>query len=133
MRSTWRCPALLHPTPPALQPESQQGHSRAWPRRLRTESLASSSRVSAGKHSPLREKERRRFNCPVVCCVAFSNNRKSVTLLGRSSPRASHRGAVIPHPLRQGLLPSDLPPRAIKRESVAACHRSIFLLSFREH
>ena len=60
------------------------------------------------------------------------SNSKGLTLLRRNSPRVSHRGAVVPHPPRQGLLPSDAPPGATKRDSVAACGRSIFLRSFRE-
>src|SRR5205814_3929806 len=60
------------------------------------------------------------------------SNSKSLTLRRRSSPRVSHRGAAVPHLSRQGLLPSDAPRRATKRDSVAACGRSIFLRSFRE-
>src|SRR5678816_4670473 len=60
-------------------------------------------------------------------------NSKSLTLHRRNSPRVSHRGAVVPHPPRQGLLPSDAPPRATTRDNVAACDILIFLRSFREH
>src|SRR6266513_4859766 len=60
-------------------------------------------------------------------------NSKSLTLGRRSSPRVSHRGAAVPHLSRQGLLPSDAPRRATKRDTVAACGRSIFSRSFREH
>src|SRR4029453_7808250 len=58
---------------------------------------------------------------------------KSLTLRRRSAGRGSHRGGVVPHPPRQGLLPSNAPPRATSRDSVAACDISIFSRSFREH
>src|SRR5438067_967110 len=53
-------------------------------------------------------------------------NSKSLTLRRRSSPRVSHRGAAVPHLSRQGLLLSDVPRGATKRDSAAACGRSIF-------
>src|SRR6516165_11286800 len=59
------------------------------------------------------------------------SNSKSLTLRRRSSRRACHRGDVVRHPPRQGLLVSDRPHGATKSESVAACDTSIFLLCFR--
>ena len=64
---------------------------------------------------------------------SWVSNNKSLTLRRRSSRRARHRGGVVRHPPRQGLLPSDAPRRATKRDSAAACGRSIFLRSVREH
>ena len=83
---------------------------------------------------------RGRAHMPFSCAISFLqwpsfwlSNSKSLTLRRRSSRPVYHRGGVVHHPPRQGLLPSDAPPRATKRDSVAACDRSIFLRSFREH
>src|SRR5690349_11007750 len=49
------------------------------------------------------------------------SNSKSLKLPRRNSRRASRRGGVVRHQRRQGLLPSDAPPRATACENVAAC------------
>ena len=105
-----------------------------WVGRLRYGELnAASNAISYTMH-------RGRSHMPFSCAISllqgpsfWLNNSKSLTLRRRSSRPVYHRGGVFPHPPRQGLLPSDAPPRATKRDSVAACDRSIFLRSFREH
>ena len=67
-----------------------------------------------------------RLQMGMASFVVLGQYSKSLTLPRRNSRRASRRGGVVRHPLRQGLLPSDAPPRATACENVAACDSTNF-------